>query len=307
MERVVVTGAAGLVGAHASAALSRHGFEVVDVLRLPSADSAAAGKSVAIDLSATSAIDQLRALLPLSALVHCAAALPKSFDGVESQHAAQINRSIDETVINFCATHAVRLIYCSGTAVYGPLQEDAPVREGHDLAPYGGYIEGKVWAEQEIVERVASHAILRICAPYGTDQRTRTVLRLFIERAIAGQTLGFFGTGTREQDFLHVDDLADLIVRAVSRRDVNGVFNASGGRPIMMRDLAMLVSRVVSNGRAEVCGTGRDDPQDGLRARFDLSLAEQQLGWRPVIALETGVDEWARQLREDGHAARDHL
>ncbi|CAN0618926.1 putative UDP-glucose 4-epimerase [Burkholderia multivorans] len=306
-ERVVVTGATGLVGRHASAALRRSGYEVVGVQRAVSSVSAVPEQFAAVDLSEARAIEQLCALLPMSAIVHCAAVLPTSFDGADSQYAAQINRSIDKTVIDFCATHGVRLIYCSGTAVYGPLREDAPVHEVHGLAPHGGYIEEKVWAEWEIAERVVSHAILRICAPYGSGQRSRTVLRVFIERAISGKTLGFFGSGTREQDFLHVDDLANLIVRAVSRHEVNGVFNASGGQPITMCDLANLVSRVVSDGRAEVCSTGRDDPQDGLRARFDLRLAEAELGWRPAISLETGIADWARSLQEEEHASRDHL
>lgn len=306
-ERIVVTGAAGLIGAHASAALRRQGYEVVDVVRVPAALPCTAGQQVVLDLSTPHAVDGLRALLPVSTLVHCAASLPTAFEGHDSQRVAEVNRAIDHSAIEFCAAHGVRLVYCSGTAVYGSLLEATPVGEAHELAPHEGYIAEKVWAEREIMAHVPSNAILRICAPYGVGQRSRTVMRIFIERAIAGQAIGFFGSGTREQDFLHVDDLAALILHAVARGDVTGVFNASGGRPVTMRELALLVSRVVSNGAVEVCGTDQPDPQDGVRARFDLAQAGTQLGWSPVISLETGIADWARSLREEKHASRDHF
>ncbi|MBV8271298.1 MAG: NAD(P)-dependent oxidoreductase [Cupriavidus sp.] len=305
--RVVVTGAAGLIGAHASRDLRRQGFEVVDVLRGPATASDGADQQVVVDLSAPGAAEELRALLPVSTLVHCAALLPTVFEGGDSLRVAEINRAIDQAVIDFCATNGVRLVYCSGTAVYGILHDATRVTEAHALAPPEGYIAEKVWAEREIMARVPSYAILRICAPYGPGQRARTVLRIFVERAVLGQTIGFFGSGTREQDFLHVDDAAALISLAAARREVTGIFNASGGRPLTMRELGLLVSRVVSNGTVEVSGVDQADPQDGVRARFDLTQAREHLGWRPEIPLETGIADLARALREEVHASRAYL
>ncbi|MEN5396080.1 NAD(P)-dependent oxidoreductase [Achromobacter xylosoxidans] len=301
---VLVTGHQGLVGSHVARLLSGAGVEVLGVSR--GARSEGPVKALAIDLAEPCALAALERLGPLRAVVHCAASFPAVFDTAESDVIAARNRAMDETVVALCRLRGARLVYCSSSSVYADLTSE-PVTEAAPLSQAGGYVGEKIWAEQEIRRQLDSHAILRICAPYGPGQATRTVLRIFVERALQGQDLLFFGTGAREQDFVHAHDVALAVQAALARPDINGVFNVSGGRPISMRGLGELVNAVVAHGALAVRAAGRPDPQDGFYARFDGAAALAGLGWRATVTLEEGVADMARRLSGSAHAARADL
>lgn len=301
---VMVTGHQGLVGSHVVQLLVDAGYAVLGVSRRGRDEGVV--KALPIDLAQQGALAALEKLGPLHAVVHCAASFPSSFDSPESEEIAARNRAADEAVIALCRLRGARLVYCSTSSVYANLTA-APVAETAPLTAAQGYVGEKIWAEKEIQRQLESYAILRICAPYGPAQATRTVLKIFTERALRGQDILFHGAGSREQDFVHARDVAQAVLAALARPVVNGTFNISGGRAIAMRELANLINAVVADGRAAVKASGQPDPQDGYFARFDLSRALTNLGWRATITLEEGVAQMAKHLSGSADAARADL
>lgn len=155
-------------------------------------------------------------------------------------------------------------------------------------------------------ERGLPYTVLRINAPYGPGQATRTVLRIFLERASKGLALLYHGSGSREQDFTHVDDVADAVVAAAFRQRT-GTYNISGGEPIAMKQLAELVIRCVPMCGSTVAPSGQDDPQEGVPARYSTRRALAELGWRPSIALACGIRAWAQDLLAVGYEDRSSV
>jgi nucleoside-diphosphate-sugar epimerase len=139
--------------------------------------------------------------------------------------------------------------------------------------------------------------ILRISAPYGPGQRNRTVLRIFIERAISSMDLLYFGTGDRTQDFTSATDVAQAVICSI-RRKRGGVFNIAGGNPISMKELAKLVVKCVSGCRSKIVPAGVPDSQESYRADFEILKAKRELGWAPQISLTEGVKQWIGFLRQ---------
>lgn len=296
MDRILVTGANGFIGGAVARLLAEYGFEVFGLDRQKPAGLAADASWIDLDLTAEQARTQLDSLPRFDAVVHCAAVIPSSFTGTSADLSRLANARIDGAVIDYCQRREIRLIYCSGTAVYGYAVEET-VAEDHVVDPsISPYIFAKMQAENLIRAKLASHAVLRICAPYGPHQKTRTVLRIFIESALNGSALTYHGSGSREQDFVHVEDVAAAILSAIRRPTANGVFNVAGGAPVSMKELAHLVARVVGNPQAKICASGRPDSQENYRARFSIRRAEELLGWKPTIKLEQGIREWAAQL-----------
>jgi nucleoside-diphosphate-sugar epimerase len=187
-------------------------------------------------------------------------------------------------------------VYCSTVAVYGDVA-GAVVDETFTTNPNSPYAIEKLRAELKVREKVRSYAILRICAPYGPAQRHRSVLRTFVEQAVAGEDLKYFGSGLRQQDFLHVHDAALAILRAIERRDLNGIFNVCAGVPVSMRALAQLILKEAGSPRC-VSASGSPDPQEDYRARFDTARAASALDWRPTISLTDGVRQMVNTLRD---------
>lgn len=292
LKKALVTGAGGLIGRAALERLIQEGCDVVGLDRNALAFLPEGTSWTRVDLASDSAPEQLRNLPGFDAVIHCAAVIPTSFSGDSSRKAAETNRIIDQAVVDYCRSRELRLIYCSGTAVYG-ISPSGLIQEAQPLdAGFSEYISEKAQAEEQIRTNVKSHAIFRICAPYGPSQSAYTVLRKFIETAISGGTLCYHGNGLREQVFVHVQDVAAAIAAAVNRSQVNGVFNIAGASSISMRDLALLVARVVGNPAVGVKASGQKDPQEHYRPKFDITRAETILNWKPEIGLEQGIREW---------------
>jgi UDP-glucose 4-epimerase len=226
--------------------------------------------------------------------VHAAAALPDSFDN--SDHVGARNRAIDDQVLLFARRWHVPVVYVSTVALY-PQSAGVPLDESTEIAPIGGYLTEKARTEQLGLDQAevtgVPFTVLRICAPYGPGQARRTVIQHFVERAKAGESLEYYGTGSREQDFTWADDVGDAVALALSGR--GGIFNVATGRPITMRALAEAVAGAAELPSGLVRPAGRVDPQEGAKARFDVTAAARELRWTAATTVEIGI---ARLLEE---------
>ena len=291
-----MTGAGGLIGSHTVKFLRENGYPVLALYRrLDEPDSKKPWDTIQGDLvhdTTIQALDRIR----FDLAVHCAAVFPDQFYGAYAEQVARTNLLIDERMLDLCAKKRAHLIYISSSGVYGS-GDGSLLAEDAALSPIGPYLRAKVRSESRILQELPlSSTVLRISAPYGPGQRTRTVLRIFIERCLAGLDLMYHGSGRRQQDFTAADDVAGAI-GAVCTSGANGVFNIAGGNPICMRDLAELVIQAIPETKSKVLPSGQPDPQEDYRAAFDISKARRVLDWYPTILLKEGIRQWTEYLR----------
>ncbi len=295
-QRILITGAGGLIGSHALRILQDTGFRVIALDRKLDRARVASYELIEGDLLQATVVERLN-IDEFRLVVHCAAVLPDRDSGVEAEQAARTNSLLDRRMIELCLRKGARLIFLSGTSVYG-MSDCSALKEEARLSPAGPYVSAKVESEKRMLAELPGRStILRVSAPYGAGQRSRTVLKTFIERALVDLDLMYHGTGRREQDFTAVSDVASAIACAVSNEDVSGIFNIASGSPISMRALAELVVHVIPGTKSRVVPSGQHDPQEGNRASFDISKAREMLGWYPMVRLEDGIREWAEFLR----------
>ncbi|MFQ5786505.1 MAG: NAD-dependent epimerase/dehydratase family protein [Thermodesulfobacteriota bacterium] len=296
-ERLLVTGASGFIGQYVVEALHKEGYHIAALYRKIPCENLD-WECVEGDLLEPTILDLL-GKMRLDFIVHCASVVPKQFEGKEAERAAGFNRLMDDQVLDLCKRQAIRLIYLSSTSIYG-LTPRSVCSEEAPTAPIGPYAAAKFYTEKRIYEELDLEAAsLRVSAPYGPGQRNKTVLRLFIERALVGANLTYHGSGNRTQDFTYIKDVADAIVCAVGAR-VKGIYNIAGGYPISMCKLAKLVVTCVSGCTSQVVPSTQSDPQEDYRARFDICKAKRILGWQPRTRLEEGITEWIFALRSEG-------
>ena len=298
MKTVVVTGAAGFMGRHVCEHLFQNGFTVIGIAshrrRAASGITNPGYSLLAADLGKFGELQS--ALLSvgirkLDAVVHLAARLSPTLTGEVAERAAETNRLLDENVLRFCGDRRIPAVYASGTVVYGFGRGEAQV-ETSKVEPSGPYAEAKLIGEQRGLEHLSSKdvpfTVLRICAPYGPFQDAQTVLRIFMHRASRGLPLLYHGSGSRQQDFTFIDDVADAFQCAL-RVGANGIYNIAAGAPVSMRQLAELIRDGVPGCRSEVIPSGMDDPQEGVSALFPTAKASVELGWRPKTTLPVGL------------------
>jgi UDP-glucuronate decarboxylase len=125
------------------------------------------------------------------------------------------------------------------------------------------------------------------------------VVSNFIVQALRGEPLTLYGDGSQTRSFCYVDDLVEGLIRLMNGNHT-GPINLGNPGEFSIRQLA---ERVRGRINPELPLIEKPLPVDDPTQRqplIDLAMAE--LGWRPTISLEQGLEPtiaWFRQLLEE--------
>ncbi len=190
--------------------------------------------------------------------------------------------------------HGIRRIvfFSSGGTVYGD-PDTLPVAENHPLRPISSYGIVKATIEQylQMYQRIGrlDPLILRPSNPYGPRQSAAGG-QGFVAAAMAvlraNSTLEIWGDGETVRDFVYIDDLVDLAIRAALSGEC-GVFNAGSGQGQSLNDVRRAIERV--SGRALQVAHRAPRGFDARAVVLDISGARARFGWQPTVALEDGL------------------
>lgn len=81
-----------------------------------------------------------------------------------------------------------------------------------------------------------------VAKPYGYS-KVRKIMPAFICRALCGHPIEVYGDGEQIMDMIHVDDVADIFVRAMEIGPTDGwpIYEAGPGRPTTVLEIAEMV------------------------------------------------------------------
>ena len=303
-DKVLVTGGAGYIGAHACKALARAGFTPVafDNLSTGWAQAVKWGPLVRGDLMDRAQIDAALAEHRPVAVLHFAALSLVGESMTDPGRYWRVNVGGALNLLEACAAAGVRnFVFSSTCATYGDqdgvlLTEDTPQRP---INAYGG---SKLAIEAMVRDFGAAHGIAHVIFRYfnvaGADPEGETgeqhtpethLIPLMLD-AVAGKrpALTVFGTdyptpdGTCVRDYVHVSDLADAHVLGLQRLlsgKGNGVYCLGTGRGFSVQEV-IEASRMVTN-RAVPVVIGDRRPGDAAALVSSSQLAVQDLGWKP--------------------------
>ena len=246
----------------------------------------------ALDLRDRQQAQAVLSALDVDAVVHLAASLPQGTDRDAMQESFDESLAGAVTILGFCRSTGCPLVYASSSSVYGSMAGELPMSENQLPRPEMLYAAAKyigdVLCLQLSLETGVPAASLRISAPYGPGNRRSTVVDVFLRAALASEDIRLHGSGMRAQDFTFIDDVVDVIERALLLRP-SGVFNVGTGHPVSMRDLAEAVLDAVPTSRSRIVSSGSADPQEDYRALMDVSKARELLGWSARVPLVEGL------------------
>ncbi|MEP7262883.1 MAG: GDP-L-fucose synthase [Bacteroidota bacterium] len=106
-----------------------------------------------------------------------------------------------------------------------------------------------------------------------------------------------WGTGSPKREFLYVDDLADAAYYLMQNYDGQEHVNIGTGVDISIKDLAMLVKKIIGfNGELKFDST---KPDGTPRKLLDVSKLHS-LGWKHTTELEPGISKVIEELASNG-------
>lgn len=308
MATVLVTGGAGFIGSRVAelGLMSGHAIHILDNLSTGRADVLAnlERKGAVVVLGDLRDADaRSRALHGVDAVVHLAAQVSVPASITNPNETFDINVIATEGLLKDMEKFDIkRLILASSAAVYGdalhmPLHEDAL---GKCLSPYA---ESKLANEESVRSRhdAGWQALaLRFFNVYGSGQRSAgaysAVIPAFVERLCNGEAPTIFGTGGQTRDFVHVDDVAKLMLRLATDQ-WNGtkrpVYNVGSGQGVslveLLRTLKELFQGLGHEGGDVHPNHDLARPGDITHSVADTQAIAQDLEWHATIALEQGL------------------
>lgn len=114
------------------------------------------------------------------------------------------------------------------------------------------------------------------------------MIRKFHEAKMKGEPeVTIWGSGKPMREFLHADDLANACVFLMGNYNESGLVNIGTGIDITIKDLALLVQKIVGYTGNIVLDASR--PDGTLRKLMDVSKLHA-LGWKHTISLEQGIE-----------------
>lgn len=319
-KSVIVTGAAGFIGARCVEALTKRGTEVVSVDRLDAFDSRPEHAGIAfgtrVEPGSVGAWIQANGS-NLEAIVHMGACT----DTRETNRAYldEVNVSASQQLWVAARDLGVPFIYASSAATYGAGEfgYDDDERMLWKLKPLNAYGDSKQqfdqWAlTEEQAGRSPRHWTgLKFFNVYGFGERHKgpmssVVIQAFDQIRSTGRVRLFrshrddIPDGHQARDFVFVDDVVDTLVGLVNRPLDRGIFNLGSGKARTFLDLARAVFRALDQPeRIEFI----DTPVD-LRKTYQYfteapmaRLRAQGYAAQPA-PLESGVEQYVARLRQ---------
>ncbi|MCS7168423.1 MAG: SDR family oxidoreductase [Gemmatales bacterium] len=302
MGLCLVTGGAGFLGSHLVEALVNQGWRVrvLDDFSTGRPDNLASVWSH-IEVLEGSVTDLARVE---SALEGCEYAFHLAA-------IASVQRSLEEPLVTHaaCATGTLnvleaarrlgvrRVIYAGSSSCYGNLGARA-LREDDPVQPLSPYAAAKLAGEMYC--RAFSHAfgletvVLRFFNIYGPRQDSRSpysgVIALFASAMSRGEAPIVHGDGLQSRDFVYVSDAVEALVKAArTPKAVGQPYNIGTGRATSVIELVHHLNELL--GTHIVPKHGPPRPGDIRHSQADISLAQRELGYQPLISLREGLQK----------------
>lgn len=224
------------------------------------------------------------------------------------------NLMIEANIIHAAYEQGVqKLLFLGSSCIYPklapqPLREDAlltgplePTNEPYAIAKIAGIKLCDAYRDQFRADFISVMPTNLYGPNDNYDLQSSHVLPALIRKFHEAKRDGLpavtlWGTGTPRREFLHVDDLADACYFLMENFSEPGFVNIGVGEDIAIKDLALLIKKVVGyEGEIE---HDLSKPDGTPRKLMDVSKLHA-LGWQAKIGLEKGIRSVYEGLQEE--------
>ena len=327
--QVLVTGAAGFIGAAFSAALLARGDRVIGIdnlndyydvsLKHARRDrlSAADGNRFdfrELDFSDMAALDRELQGVELDAIVHLGAQAGVRYS-IDNPHAyASANLVGHLNMLELARHRAVsHMLYASSSSVYGGNAKLPFAVEDRADNPVSLYAATK--RADELMSEAYAHLYripltgLRFFTVYGPWGRPDMALWKFTDAILAGRPIQVFNHGDMYRDFTYIDDIVagmvacldnppadDGLVKAGGSEKPHALYNIGNNRSEHLMKVIGLLE--------EACGRKAElemlpmQPGDVYKTYADIEAIRRDMGYEPTTAIDVGIPRFVEWFRE---------
>ncbi|MGN7917277.1 NAD-dependent epimerase/dehydratase family protein [Lysobacter antibioticus] len=312
---ILVTGAAGFIGAYVCRALRAQGQAVIGLdnyndyydPQLKRDRVAALCPDVdirALDLGDRDGLAALFDEVRPERVIHLAAQAGVRYSLTHPHAYVDSNLAGFVNLLELCRHREVRhLVYASSSSVYGdsatpPFSEDQRIDQPRSL-----YAATK--AANELMAHTYAHLYglhatgLRFFTVYGPWGRPDMAPLLFSRAVLAGRPIDVFNHGKMRRDFTYIDDIVAGVLGALghpSEQDPpHRVFNLGNHTPVELERFIAVIEEAAGRSAEKVYKPMQ--PGDMIETMADTGRARAAFGFEPSTSIELGlprVVDWCR-------------
>ncbi len=305
---IIVTGGAGFIGSHLVDRLIEQGHQVVVV------DDLSTGRKE--NLNPQAKFYQLDILNPgLSEIFkkekpeivfHLAAQINVRKSVAEPIEDAEINILGSINLLENCKKFGIKKIIFTSTggAIYGEANI-VPTPEEYPLLLLSPYAIAKFTTEQYLNYYYQVFDLpfvsLRLANVYGPKQNPEGeagVIAIFIDKLLKEKKPIIFGTGVQTRDFIYVDDVVDVALKALNCVDSQAIYNVGTGKETKISDLYQLILKEI--GKEVIPIFEPTNSADLQRSCLDCSRIKKELDWQSKYNLNSGLKKTINWFKYTG-------
>lgn len=303
-KRIVVTGGAGFVGSHLSAALADAGATVRVI------DDLSAGKREfvddrcalsVVDVRDHDAVADVFETFDPDLLVHLAAIHFIPYCNSNPQETFEVNVMGTRTVLECAREHAdlEAIVFASTAAVYA--SGGHAHREDEMPGPMDIYGQTKLVGEDLLAQYHRDTGVpcvaARLFNVYGPNETNPHLIPEIFEQVAEGTEEIRLGNLSPERDYVYATDVAEAFV-AILRRADSGfrIYNVGSGEQRSVAEVAKTITDAYDLDVPIVQESARVRESDRPHLRASIDKIGAEIDWQPTTDFRTGVSR-----------LRDHL
>lgn len=303
INRVLVTGASGFIGASVVRRLASEGREIAILLR-PASNTSRISAQLASVHCIEGDLFKLADVAKPVADFRPEAVLHLGWSGVKAAE-----RNMASQVDNVHASVALqRLAMDCGSTVFVGLGSQA------EYGPCSGRIDETVATRPTTVygaaklstcvllDRIASaqgHPVawLRLFSSYGPGDDPSWLLQ-YVARSLLLRQRPALTAAQQMWDYIHVDDVASAVIATMDAQ-VQGVFNLGSGTACKLEKTINSLRDLIDPGLPLGIGELPYRPDQVMHLEADISKLTRATGWTPQVPLDEGLRQVVEWLREN--------
>ena len=319
--KLLITGGAGFIGSALVRQAISGGYSVVNLDALTYAACLDNVASVAnhpaytfehADIRDRAALDQVFEQQRPDAVMHLAAEshVDRSIDGPGNFIETNITGTYNmlEAARGYWAERGkpedFRFHHISTDEVYGSLPADpsALFTEETPYDPRSPYSASKASSDHLVrawAETYGLPTLLTNCSNnYGPFHFPEKLIPVIILNALAGKDLPIYGDGSNIRDWLYVEDHADALLTVLAKGAVNRTYNIGGENERTNFAMVQTLCTILDDLRPRDSGQYADQitfvadrPGHDARYAIDPTRIREELGWRPSVTVEEGLQK----------------